>query len=339
MSTKRILVLVGTLILAAVVLSACAGAAGAAGPAGPAGPVGPAGPAGADGKAAVATDMSCTECHNDTALISSKKAAWSLEKHGNGAAMAEEYGNPSCAGCHSGNSFSERMAAGLSFDKVKAGAAEPSRQDCRACHQIHTTYTGADWALESTAPVTMVISGLTFDKGNSNLCVNCHQARRYMANFKDKTDPTKYAATVRFNTHLSDQGDIMMGSGGFGVEGKPGAHYSMLEDSCVACHLGEGKNHLFQPQLATCVKCHADAKDFNINGYETKFEEKMAELKDALTKKGLLDANGAPVAGTYDEKTASALFNYGAIEEDASKGAHNPNYVMALIEASLEALK
>ena len=353
MSTKRILVLVGTLILAAVVLSACAGAAGAAGPAGPAGPVGPAGPAGADGKAAVATDMSCTECHNDTALISSKKAAWSLEKHGNGAAMAEEYGNKSCAGCHSGNSFSEMIAGGKNFSQLEAGAAEPARQDCRACHQIHTTYTGADWALETSAPVAMVVSKATFDGGTGNLCANCHQARRYMANFPAKDAagtviPDKYAPSIRFNTHLSDQSDIMMGlldvNAILGVEGKPGAHYTMVENTCVGCHLGEGKNHTFQAQVATCVKCHADAKDLNINGYN--FEEKFQELHDALVAKGLLTKEGVAVdkdaAGNQvilDPKPAAALFVYGALEEDASMGAHNPNYVKALIAASLEALK
>jgi hypothetical protein len=185
----------------------------------------------------------------------------------------------------------------------------------------------------------MVVSGLTFDKGDSNLCVNCHQARRYMANFVDKTDPTKYAATSRFNSHLSVQGDFLMGSGGFGVEGKPGAHYAMQENSCVACHMGDGANHLFEAQLATCQKCHTDAEDFNINDFETRIEEKLAELKTALVAAGLLTEDGSTVAGSYTEKQALALWNYNVIEEDASMGIHNPVYVMALINASLEALK
>ncbi len=231
------------------------------------------------------------------------------------------------------------IAAGQNFSQVEAGATEPARQDCRTCHQVHTTYTTDDWALETTAPVTMVVSGLTFDKGDSNLCANCHQARRYMANFVDKTDPTKYAATSRFNTHLSVQGDFLMGSGGFGVEGKPGAHYAMQENSCVACHMGDGANHLFEAQLATCQKCHTDAEDFNINDFETKIEEKLTELKAALVAAGLLNEDGSTVPGTYTEKQALALWNYNVIEEDASMGIHNPVYVMALIDASLEALK
>jgi len=333
---KKFLIIASVLMVLSFALVACAGPEG---PQGPAGPQGEPGPQGEAGPALTATDLTCTECHNDTHLIASKTAAWELEAHGNGGAMVEEYGNKSCAGCHSGNSFSAMIAAGQNFSQVEAGATEPARQDCRACHQVHTTYTGEDWALETTAPVTMVVSGLTFDKGNSNLCANCHQARRYMANFVDKTDATKYTLTnPRFNPHLSVQADFLMGSGGSGVEGKPGAHYAMLEDSCVACHLGEGNNHLFEAQLATCVACHSDAENLDVNGAVTKIEERMAELKAALQAAGLLDADGAAVPGTYTEAQATALWNYGAIEEDGSNGVHNPNYVNALLDAAFAAL-
>jgi hypothetical protein len=227
----------------------------------------------------------------------------------------------------------------VDWNKVEQGDPNPTRQDCRTCHQVHTTYTSADWALETEAPVVQTISGLTYDGGMGNLCANCHQARRYIANFVDKNDATKYAATARFNPHVSDQSDIMLGSGGVGVEGKPGSHYSMVKDTCVACHMGEGGSHLFEAQLSTCVTCHADATDFNINGAQEALAARIEELKTALTTAGLLDENGSPVPGSYDEKKATALWNYGVIIEDGSGGIHNPNYVNALIDASLEALK
>jgi hypothetical protein len=232
------------------------------------------------------------------------------------------------------------IAAGQNFSQVEVGATEPVRQDCRTCHQVHVTYTGEDWALETTAPVTLVTSGLTFDSGSANLCANCHQARRYIEGFVDSADPTKYTSTSsRFNPHLSVQADIVLGSGGHGVEGKPGAHYSMIENSCVSCHMGDGMSHLFEAQVANCQSCHADAEDFDINGYETEFEAKIEELKVALQAAGLLDADGVVIPGTWDEAQATALWNYGVIEEDASRGIHNPSYVKALIDASLEALK
>jgi hypothetical protein len=286
-----------------------------------------------------AADLTCTECHNDTAIITSKKAAWQISLHGSGLAFIEEGERNSCAGCHSGSAFSAMIAAGQNFSQVESGDAEPTHQDCRTCHQIHTSFTGADWALETDAPVAFVTSGLTFDGGSGNLCANCHQARRYIASFVSKTDATKYAATIRFNTHLSVQGDILMGSGGFGVEGKPGGHYTMVENTCVGCHMGENDVHTFEPQLESCVACHADAESIDVNGAQTVVKERMAELETALKAAGLLDENGTPVPQDIDEKQATALWNYEVILEDASMGIHNPNYITAMLDAAFEALK
>ncbi len=230
------------------------------------------------------------------------------------------------------------VAAGQNFTEVEAGDANPTHQDCRTCHQIHTTYTGEDWALETTEPVTQVISGLTFDGGAGNLCANGHQARRYMADFASSTTAGSFDATVRFNPHLSVQGDILLGSDGEGVEGQPGAHYNMVENTCVGCHMGAGDNHLMEPQLATCQECHADAENYDINGAQTAVEERMAELQTALQAAGLLDEEGTPVPGTYDEAQSTALWNYETILEDASRGVHNPNYVNAMLDAAFAAL-
>ena len=284
-------------------------------------------------------DVTCTECHNDTSIITGKKAAWEESLHGSGAAFIEEGPRNTCAGCHSGATFSAMVAAGQNFTEVEAGDANPTHQDCRTCHQIHTTYTSEDWALETTEPVTQVISGQTFDGGAGNLCANCHQARRYMANFVDQTDSTKFTSTSpRFNPHLSVQGDILLGSGGEGVEGQPGAHYEMVENTCVGCHMGAGDNHLMAPQLATCQECHADAESLDINGFQTTVEERMAELRTALQAAGLLDEEGVVIPGTWDQAQATAIWNYEVIEEDASRGVHNPAYITALLDAAFEAL-
>jgi hypothetical protein len=348
MSIKKVLLLVAALTVAAFVLTACGGAAGPAGPAGPAGAAGPAGPA---GPAAVSTDLSCTECHNDTSIITGKKAPWSVSGHGSGTAFLEEKDRNTCVFCHSGASFSAAIAEGKNFTQVETGDANPTHQDCRTCHQIHVTYTGEDWALETDAPVTMVTSQATFDGGSGNLCANCHQARRYMAGFAAKDAagaviPDQYTATARFNTHYSVQADTLMGvvdvAANLGVEGKPGAHYSMVENTCVGCHMGESDAHGFEPQLGACVTCHADAENFDVNGYQTAFEEKVKELEAALLAKGLIaeGAEGyAAVPGSYDKAPASAMFTYFLIEEDGSMGIHNPNYFTALVDAALAALK
>ena len=351
MNFKKMLVLTGLLIIAAVVITAC----GTPGPQGPQGEPGPAGPQGEPGPAMTVADLTCTECHNDTAIITGKKANWEESLHGSGTAFIEEGGNKSCAFCHSGATFSETIAAGGSFNTVESGDADPTHQDCRTCHQIHVTYTGEDWALETDAPVTMVTSGVTYDGGAGNLCANCHQARRYLGNFVAKDSagaviPDKYAASVRFNTHYSVQADVLIGAGDFGVEGKPGSHYTKVEDTCVGCHMGEGDSHSFTPQLAACQSCHDGAEDFNVNDYLTGFDAKYAELEAALLAKGLIadngdgtfstvtkNADGSPVL--LDPGPAQALFFYNLVHEDGSHGIHNPAYFDALMENALAALQ
>jgi len=151
---KRKLLLIGLVLFAGLIFAACAGPQGEPGPPGPAGPAGPAGAAGAAAPQMTATDLSCTQCHNDTTLITGKKTAWSESRHGMGEAYLRGT-SASCAGCHSGGGFSARIAAGLNPDEVEEGDPNPTRQDCRACHQIHTTFTNDDFALETTDPVDL----------------------------------------------------------------------------------------------------------------------------------------------------------------------------------------
>jgi hypothetical protein len=278
-------------------------------------------------------------------------AGWEISAHGDGTAMAEEYGNPSCAYCHSGNKFREAVAAGTNFSNQETGATEPARQDCYACHNIHTTYTKDDFGLRTEAAVALVVNKQTFDGGAGNLCVNCHQARRYMADFADKTDPTKFAPSARFNTHYSAQADVMMGSvdvnAALGVDGKPSVHMAVT-DTCVGCHMGLGdtKVHTFKAELATCVTCHADATSTDVNGYPTELAAKVKTLEDALLAKGLIEQGAEGMAAVpqkdataLDAKTAGAVFTYFLYEEDGSLGVHNPAYFTALVDAALAAVK
>ncbi len=339
MSIKKVMMTVAVLLAAAFVLAACT-----PGPAGPAGPEGPAGPA---GPSPAAADLTCTQCHNNTTLLDGKIYAWEESRHGPaGVAWAEEAGNKTCAGCHEGSSFIERIAAGQDFVAYAAveGLVLPDAtpQTCRTCHTIHTTYTQDDFALRTTAPVAMIMSGQTFDKGMGNLCVNCHQARRYMANFAEKDAAGVVIAgsykltSSRFNPHLSNQSDMMLGVGGGGtVTGTPSAHYTMTTDACVTCHLGPANTHTFDATVSACVACHADATSTDINDAVTAIQAKYDALKAALTDAGLVDAAGAAVKGTYAEAQAFPLWVYGYITEDGSMGVHNPKYANDLLDAAL----
>ena len=339
MSTKKLFVLLGTLVIAAALVSACAGAPGEPGPAGPAGPEGPAGPPGPAGESAMATDLTCTECHNDTALITGKKAPWSTSVHGSGTATAYAGGRGACAACHSGASFSKMIADGSTPDAWEGDFSDVTHQDCRTCHQIHTTFTGDDWALETTAAVPLfAYEDVTFDGGEGNLCGVCHQPRRAFAVGEDGMVDVN---STHWGPHHGPQTAMLLGvAGGGDVEGKPAAHYSMVEDTCVSCHLGENDNHTFLPDVAACQGCHADIEDFDFSGLQTEVDELAAELGELLEAAGMYELEADhPVVGLYEADKAAALWNYILITaEDSSHGVHNPSYTKALLEWSIAAM-
>jgi hypothetical protein len=283
-------------------------------------------------------DLGCTECHTDSSLITGKKTAWSESTHGSGEAYLRG-SSSSCAGCHSGGGFSARIAAGLDPNEVEAGDPNPTRQDCRACHQIHTSYTAADFALETTEPVDLfAVEGVTFDGGMGNLCGNCHQPRRVIG---EAVDGMIEVTSSHWGPHHGAETIMLLGTGGAGgLEGSPSAHYMLVEDTCVGCHMGEGRNHTFEPSVAACQACHTDAEDFDINGVQTEVQAMLDELEEGLIALGWLDEEGHPTVDFVPEDQAAALWNWIYIaHEDKSLGVHNPAYTKALIEAGLAALE
>jgi formate-dependent nitrite reductase cytochrome c552 subunit len=121
--------------------------------------------------------------------------------------------------------------------------------------------------------------------------------------------------------------------------------------TCVGCHMaayGDGQGgHTWNPSMAACNACHSGAdvtEDYDYKGYQTEMEELLVDLRDLLVAQGVVeyveaDAAYEPVVGTYTMVQAQAFFNWIGLEEDRSLGAHNPDYVKALLENSIEALQ
>lgn len=331
---RKYLLIFAVLVVGVLVLAACAGQEGPEGPQGLEGPAGSQGDPGAAGEVTI-SDLTCTECHNDTPLILSKRLQWDQSIHATGGNYVRGTSS-SCAGCHSSEGFSARVAAGLNPDEVEEGVASPSPQNCRTCHQIHTTYTGADFALETTDPVVLFQSGETFDMGLGNLCANCHQPRR---GFPEAVDGEVEVTSTHWGPHHGMESAFLLGVGGALVEGSPSAHYSLVTEGCPACHMGDERNHTMEPDVDRCQACHADLEDFDRNGVQTEIKEMFEEAKELLVAKGLLDEEGHPVVGTYPEAESAALWNFLVIEEDSSDGVHNSAFARALLEQVLEVLR
>ncbi|NJN28502.1 MAG: hypothetical protein HC819_22275 [Cyclobacteriaceae bacterium] len=327
-------------------VTGCEGPEGPMGPAGADGTNGTDGTNGVDGKDGVDGNVTCLECHSATTPdITMEQFRQSAHSKG---AIAVDYagGRKSCAKCHSHEGYLEFARTGT----VAQDIATPSAWQCKTCHNIHTTFEETDYALRLNAPVTFASDPTTaVDLGNSNTCANCHQARRAEPNL-DVPGETFVITSTHYGPHYGTQANILYGVGFASIPGDytypvVGQSPHMQEGAkCTGCHMydyGNGKGgHTFNPALDACNTCHgADNSDFNYKNTQTEVSEMLVELKGQLMDLGVLDAEGHVVPGTYPMLQAQAYFNYDGMLEDRSLGAHNPEYVKAILKNTIAALK
>jgi hypothetical protein len=281
-------------------------------------------------------------------LITGKEAAWEESLHGSGEAFVRGT-SAGCAGCHSGGAFTAMVAAGQNPGTVEEGDPNPTRQDCRTCHEIHNTYTDADWAVTTEEPVELyAFEGMTYEGGEGNLCATCHQPRR---GIDEIVDGMIEVTSTHWGPHHGPQSAMLLGLAGAGadglaLEGNPSSHYSMVEGTCVTCHMGEGASHTFEPDVAACESCHSGAENFDINGLQTEVQAMLDELETALLAKGWLErapeeeGGGLhPAVASVPAGEAAALWNWIYVaHEDKSLGVHNPAYTKELLQAGLDSL-
>jgi hypothetical protein len=338
---------------------------GCEGPAGADGADGADGLAGADG---VDGNVTCLVCHSDENL-EMKRAEFAMSKHSAGESVAYAGGRASCSRCHSHEGF-VNFAEG--FDAVDI--AGPSSWECSTCHGLHQTFESQDYALRLTDAVAIFDGGNFLLKGtnylevqgNSNLCANCHQSRRAEPNIASPGETFEITST-HYGPHHGAQANVLAGVGFAEIAGSiayPAAGSSYhLTASCTGCHMAEFDNgeggHSFNPSLAACNNCHTTA-DFNYGGVQAEIDVLLDELRDLLVTAGVVEQGHEdvyeinqetgvielvstagdyhPVKGTYPMANARAFFNWIGLEEDRSLGVHNPKYVKALLQNSIDAM-
>jgi hypothetical protein len=216
------------------------------------------------------------------------------------------------------------------------------------------TYTKEDFALTGgEQPVELEYSDGTFDGGAGSLCAECHQIRNPQPEVKDGTVAI---VSSRYGTHYGVQAQMLLGIGGLGLTGDESPHYTKVEDTCVACHMGAEYNHTYLPKAPRCQECHTDAKNFDVNGVQTEVKAMLEELHTIFVDKKLLNPE-TDLWGIYDaasgtfknpsadapltvpEDVAQAMWNYKFITYDSSDGVHNSSYATAMLEAALETMR
>ncbi|WP_167608916.1 hypothetical protein [Maribellus sediminis] len=318
---------------------------------GPMGPAGADGADGTDGTDGVDGNVTCLVCHSGTNMEAKKAQFW-MSEHSVGA-IAVDYagGRASCAPCHSHELFVQYMTLGEANN-----VTNPSAWKCSTCHGIHKSFEGQDYALRSSDPINPIFDGsLTMDlNGNSNLCAVCHQSRRAEPGYGLEELPDSFKITsTHYGPHHGAQANVVAGMGFAEIPGsvaypEQGSSKHLNQASCTGCHMadftdGEG-GHSFIPSVAACNDCHGtDLDDYNYGGVQTEVEEMLIELRDELIALGVVEGNDTdgyhPHVGTFPTVQVQAFFNWVGLEEDRSKGVHNPKYVKALLHNSIEALQ
>lgn len=354
------------LIAGALIMSSCEG------PTGPAGADGNDGINGVDGIDASAT---CIQCHDDNQTIVTRTKQYNNSGHAMG--HTSGYTNRSfgpaynCAGCHTSQGFLDNL-----LGESHVPYANVTQPNCYTCHKIHDTYTAEDWTLTQPDALMPLTGSVGVDLGSGNQCVGCHQfVGQYIAddaifgNFDDGglTSVEIGAGEKRAGVHHAPQYNIFVGEDLFEFSGSaayPDDSHVMkkTEDGCVTCHMNDGFGDLtghsmamtydfHGPQFnwpASCKDCHEDDGDIDlgdvyaaVTGNTTTL---LGTLYDLLINANIMYPMDDPgnaylmMPGTFTTDWTAAHVNYNAIREDKSLGFHNPAYVNAVLENTIEAI-
>jgi len=349
-----------TAICAVLALSSCEG------PMGPAGADGTNGTDGIDGTNGTNGTAVCQACHAGDQVMLAKVQQYNNSFHANGENAA--YANNSsaaCTQCHVSQGFVDYIKNNKTPNTV--AYLNPLQPNCYTCHKVHTTFTTSDWDLTTTAAVTMTHGGASYNKGNSNICANCHQARALSPAMPTvgSTDAFVISSSqTRWGTHHGPMANVLLGAGMFEVAGTvsyaTNVHGSIAQ-GCVQCHMSDpygtsaGGHQMGMEydshgtaliNVKGCSPCHPNGTSAEQTTLRTKISTFQATTQALLTQLETLlinqnvynSATGLMKAGTFTANQGGAYLNYQTIKEDKSLGVHNPQYTKALLQNSIEAI-
>jgi len=320
---------------------------------------GPQGPPGKDGTNGQDANATCRQCHNFSDSIVAKIFQYDASQHATGSTAFEN--RNTCAPCHTSQGFVETVATGA--DTTTAAINDPAPINCRTCHNIHATYTTADWALKTTAPYKLRIDpnttmDFTADGGAGNLCGKCHQARKPVQT-QWVTNPTGLDSlnitSSRWGPHNGPQSLIQGAKGAFEF----GTPYGFInahrtDASCISCH---GANAVGNLTGGHTLRIGNEEEGDNLQGCNVadchggsvteawmtaKMEEvaaKVVTLHDLLVAQNLINpTTGLVVTGKHTQKQMAVVWNYLLVVADRSEGMHNFTYVNDILDNSITAL-
>jgi hypothetical protein len=242
---------------------------------------------------------------------------WNHSRHSSDAILWETNRGATswCASCHNSEGFVAAVGG------TPAIAEMPTPIGCRTCHAPHTN---KNFDLRTTAAYTLK-NAVVFNKGQGNLCANCHHSRTDVRAAFPADSIMLPIANERLGPHEGPQAEAYAATGGylFGrIDPMPkSAHYNAAANSCVDCHMFKPLGttvggHTFSmaneeeggDNLAACNQddCHSSLTTFDrptpgtldeadwdrdgtIEGTQTEFDGLLNQLRVALVARGALN--------------------------------------------------
>jgi hypothetical protein len=303
MSIKKILLLLGAVILLAVILAACGGA----------------------------PEPTSTAAPTETPVVEEKPAVevpylalWEGSAHN--AVDTEPFRHwdaddpaevpTSCAKCHTTAGYQDFLGAdGSEANKVDAAVPAKDAQgiQCVACHNPVTTFQMTSVAFpgfetdEEGNPIPYVVEGL----GDAARCMVCHQGRESKASVDaqiarfEVEDPDAVVAPIKDdqgndvtfgfrNIHYFAAAATLYGTevkGGYEYEGKiyDAKHMHVDNyDTCIGCH----NPHTLKVKVDECASCHGD---------EVKAEGGLQNIRETQASAWDYDGDGDKEEGMFYE--------------------------------------
>ncbi|MBZ0243941.1 MAG: hypothetical protein K8F24_12040, partial [Bacteroidales bacterium] len=182
------------------------------------GPAGIPGKNGEDGINGQDGTAGCITCHDNSQTLFAKTSQWESSIHATGGNFVRNTGD--CATCHTSQGFLGFHDGSYDPNADGAAVSNPNPPNCYTCHNVHETYTEADWTLTVSGPVTMHNTTQTPDFGAGSLCASCHQGRE-VTPFPVEGGDDITITGIRYGVHYGTQANVLKGTGLF----EPGTGY------------------------------------------------------------------------------------------------------------------
>ena len=317
----------------------------------------------------------CDDCHYYKDPNAANRHDWAASGHAAVTAPAwtayDFKTRSGCVQCHTTTGFIAYSSAkvttawGVASDKTK------ELLKCTGCHSNIST-----GAVRPVTPATP-FAGDSYqnrDRGNSNICLNCHSGTNNGAGIQAKLPGADFSNLPFVAPHRMTAGGTLQGVSGFHFPGRVYATYSSNSHRevgmasapgvtpagpCVSCHMSSPQTHLYQAVAtdpisgaisaitsSVCVTCHAGTLDATqLNADRALYQNALTVLQALLASKGFVYSASYPYfsntnwgTGQAGANAMGAAYNYALLVSEPGAYAHNALYAKQLVLDSIDYL-